>query len=293
MPTVKVGDIHMYYEVHGKGQPLLLIIGLGSDLSNWMFQIPEFAKEYQVVAFDNRGVGRTDAPDVPYSVKMMADDAVGLMDVLGIDKAQVLGVSMGGFIAQELALRHPSRVRSLILVATASAGTYHLGAHITGAWAAAKTEGVSQRTFFRLVSPFLFTDKFFENSGTVEMFLDIISASPYLQPAHAFAHQVTACIEHNARGRLSQIAAPTLVLVGKDDILLPVKLSEELAAGIPKAKLVVLEGGGHGFNVEIADRFNQAVLEFLARFRLPPAVLPSLELLLPAPARGSQDSGMF
>ena len=293
MPTVKVGDIHMYYEVHGEGEPLVLIMGLGSDLSNWMFQTPEFSKRYQVIAFDNRGVGRSDAPDGPYSVKMMADDTVGLMDVLGVDKAQILGVSMGGFIAQELALRHPPRVRSLILVATAAAGTYRLAAHTTGAWAAAKAEGVSPRTFFRLVFPFLFTDKFFENSLMVETALDAMAASPYLQPAHAFAHQVTACIEHNARGRLSQIAAPTLVLVGKDDILLPVKLSEELAAGIPKAELVVLEGGGHGFNVEIADRFNQAVLEFLARFRLPPAVLPSLELLLPALAIGSQDSGMF
>jgi pimeloyl-ACP methyl ester carboxylesterase len=99
MPTVKVGDINMYYEIHGQGEPLLLIMGLGSDLTGWMFQTPEFSKRYAVIAFDNRGVGRTDAPDMPYSVRMMADDAIGLMDVLGIDKAHILGLSMGGFIA--------------------------------------------------------------------------------------------------------------------------------------------------------------------------------------------------
>ena len=264
MPTVKVGDINMYYEVHGKGEPLLLIMGLGSDLTGWMFQIPEFSKKYQVIVFDNRGVGRTDAPDKPYSIKMMADDTVRLMDALGINRAHILGLSMGGIIAQELAIKYPERVKSLVLAAT-EAGKYNFRDHTVGAWAAAKTEGVSPRTFFRLVLPFIFTDKFFENSGIVEMALDTMAATPYLQPAHAFAHQVTAGAEHNARGRLSQIAAPTLVLVGKEDILLPVKLSEELATGIPKAKLVVLEGGGHGFNIEISDKFNQAVLDFLAQ----------------------------
>ena len=94
MPTVKVGDINMYYEVHGKGEPLLLIMGLGMDLTGWMFQIPEFLKKYQVIAFDNRGVGRTDAPDKPYSIKMMADDTVWLMDALVVNKAHILGLSI-------------------------------------------------------------------------------------------------------------------------------------------------------------------------------------------------------
>ena len=114
MPTVRVGDINMYYEIHGKGEPLLLIMGLGSDLTSWIFQIPEFSKKYRVIAFDNRGVGRSDAPDVPYSTAMMADDTTGLLDALGIERAHILGLSMGGFIAQELALKYPQRVKSLI-----------------------------------------------------------------------------------------------------------------------------------------------------------------------------------
>jgi pimeloyl-ACP methyl ester carboxylesterase len=264
MPTVKVNDINMYYEIHGEGAPLLLIMGFGMDLTGWMFQTPEFSKKYRVIAFDNRGVGQTDAPDKPYSIRMMADDTIGLMDGLGIERAHILGLSMGGFIAQELAINYPKRVKSLVLATTEAAGDYAFATQVTGSWVAARTEGVSPKTYFSLILPFLFTDKFFENSDTVEMALDTMAASPYLAAAHALSRQFAACNEHNARDRLKQIMAPTLVLVGTEDILLPVKLSEELAALIPKSRLVVLEGGGHGFNAEIADKFNQAVMAFLA-----------------------------
>ena len=121
MPTVRVGDINIYYEDHGKGEPLLLIEGWGTDLTCWQLQIPEFSTKYRVIAFDNRGTGRTDAPDQPYSFRLMADDAVGLLDALGIGKAHILGVSMGGCIAQEIAIEHPERTRSLILAATTAA----------------------------------------------------------------------------------------------------------------------------------------------------------------------------
>ncbi len=103
MPTVSC-DINIYYEDHGKGEPLLLIAGWGTDLTCWQFQIPEFSTKHRVIAFDNRGAGRTDAPDEPYSFRMMADDAVGLLDALGIGQAHILGVSMGGCIAQEIAI---------------------------------------------------------------------------------------------------------------------------------------------------------------------------------------------
>ena len=121
MPTVRVGDINIYYEDYGKGEPLLLIAGWGTDLSCWLSQIPEFSTKYRVIAFDNRGAGRTDAPDEPYSFRMMADDAVGLLDALGIGQAHILGVSMGGCIAQEIAIEHPERTKSLILAATTAA----------------------------------------------------------------------------------------------------------------------------------------------------------------------------
>jgi len=264
LPQARVGEIKMYYEVYGEGEPLLLIMGLGSDLTGWIFQTPELSQKYRVVAFDNRGAGRTDAPDVPYTIRMMADDTVGLMDVLGIDKAHVLGISMGGYIAQEMAIKYPRRARSLILVTT-SAGPYLLETHIVTAWVEAALKGVSQKTFFQLMLPFIFTDKFFEDSDMVQMAVDMIAARSSATPDHALVRQLMACLEHDARGRLSQITVPTLVVAGQDDILVPFTLSQELAAGIPDARLVVLEGGGHGFNTDNPDRFNQAVLEFLAQ----------------------------
>ena len=144
MPTVRVGDINIYYEDHGKGEPLLLIEGWGTDLTCWQFQIPEFSTKYRVIAFDNRGAGRTDAPDQPYSFRMMADDAVGLLDALGIGKAHILGMSMGGCIAQEIAIEHPERTRSLILAATTAApGACPMLMNTLTAWTAAMKEGVS------------------------------------------------------------------------------------------------------------------------------------------------------
>jgi len=267
MPTTKVGDINIYYEVHGEGEPLLLIMGLGADVTGWLFQTSEFSKEYRVIVFDNRGVGRTDAPDSPYSIEMMADDAAGLLYALGIEKAHIIGLSMGGMIAQELALKYPQRVKSLILATTAagpSEGIFRAG-HVIDTWARMVQEGVSLETRIGEQLIWIFTDKFFENEEQFNMTLNVMLSNPYPQPAYALARQVAACLEHDARDRLGQIAVPTLVLVAKEDILLPVKLSEAIAAGIPSAELVVLEGGGHGFNFEIPDKFNQAVLDFWAR----------------------------
>jgi len=264
MPTVNVGDINIYYEVHGEGEPLLLTAGLGSDLTSWIFQIPEFSKKYRVIVFDNRGVGRTDVPDIPYSTKMMADDSAGLLNALGIEKAHILGHSMGGFIAQELALKYPQLIRSLVL---ASAGTQetHMGKHLIDMWARMAREGVNRDIFVRELLLWLFTDKFFENTGMVQIAVDTLVTSPYPQPAHGLIRQVGACLEHDTKDRIGNITAPTLVLVGKEDILLPVRMSEELAAGIPGAELVVLEGAGHGALSEAADKFNLAVLEYLTK----------------------------
>jgi 3-oxoadipate enol-lactonase len=256
-----VGGLNMYYEVHGRGKPFLLISGLGSDLNGWVLQIPEFAKKYRVIAFDNRGSGRTDAPDQPYSIAMMAEDTAGLMDALSIEKAHVLGVSMGGYIAQELAIRCPGRVESLILVTT-SVGPYLLKISILQAWARQALREMSPMTFFQIMLPFMFNDRSFETPGVLEMAVATIAAHSSTPP-HILARQMTACVEHDVRDRIGQINAPTLVLAGKQDPFVPFSLSEELAASIPNARLRVLDGGGHGFNSSMADKFNQAVLEFL------------------------------
>jgi len=251
----------MYCEVHGEGQPLLLISGLGDNLNAWASQVPEFARKYRVVVFDNRGSGRTDAPDMPYSIKMMAEDTAGLMDALRIEQAHVLGVSMGGYIAEELAMTYPGRVASLVL-ATTSVGPYLMKISILQEWAREALRDMRPLTFFQIMLPFMFNDRSFEAPGVLEMAIGTI-AGHSSTPPHILARQMTACVEHDARDRIGRISVPTLVLAGKEDPFVPFSLSEELAVSIPNARLVVLDGGGHGFNGVTADKFNRAVLEFL------------------------------
>lgn len=118
MPTVNANNIAIYYEIHGAGEPLMLISGLNSDHTLYRGIVPQLAERYQVIVFDNRGVGQTEKPDIPYSIEMMAEDTAGLLSVLGIERAHILGASMGGRIAVALALQHPELVESLILVST-------------------------------------------------------------------------------------------------------------------------------------------------------------------------------
>src|SRR2546422_8912476 len=122
MATTKINGIEIYYEVDGSGEPLLLIMGLGANATGWYAQIPALSKEYQVITFDNRGAGRSEKPNEPYTMPQMAEDAIGVLDTLGIGAAHVFGMSLGGMIAQELILRHPERVKTLILGGTMCGG---------------------------------------------------------------------------------------------------------------------------------------------------------------------------
>ncbi|MCK5654501.1 MAG: alpha/beta fold hydrolase, partial [Dehalococcoidia bacterium] len=120
MPKAKVNEVNIDYAVHGQGEPLVLIQGLGGPRSGWIFQTRAFGKYYRVITFDNRGVGKSDKPGGSYTVRTMADDTIALLDYLGVDKAHVLGISLGGMIAQEIAINYPERVRKLILACTAA-----------------------------------------------------------------------------------------------------------------------------------------------------------------------------
>ncbi len=264
MPKARVGDIEMYYMEAGAGQPLVLIMGFGGDHAAWGFQLGAFAERYRVIAFDNRGAGQTDAPDRPCTIPLMADDTLGLMDALSIDRAHLLGVSMGGMIAQELALAHPHRVRSLHLGCTLARPDGYSRAR-GAAWTEIRT-GLSPEAALRAIFPWLFAPSTYnERPEFVEQLLQKALANPYRQSLTGFLRQRSAIEAHDTLGRLGAIRSPTLVSVGEDDILAPPRFSRELATRIPGAELRIVEGAGHVYFWERPETFNALCLDFLAR----------------------------
>jgi pimeloyl-ACP methyl ester carboxylesterase len=254
----------MYYEIHGSGEPVVLIHGLSMDSSTWFNQVPTLSQNYQVIVFDNRGVGQTDAPDEDYSTEMMADDTVALLKFLNVDSAHILGFSMGGMVAQIIALKYPELVKSLLLNATAAQFPAK-AKHLVQTWLRMLNENVSLETRVREGFLWVYTDDFFEDDETVMASVNLAIDHPYPLSNHGFAGQVSALMKHNTRSQISQILVPTLVLIGKDDVLIPIEFSEELAVRIPKAELVILERGGHNCWIEFPELFNQAVMQFLER----------------------------
>lgn len=266
MPTVKVGDINIYYESQGDGEPLLLISGYSQYSAHWDPLPPLFSQEYRVIVFDNRGTGRSDKPDMPYTMKMMADDAGGLLDAIGVDLAHVFGISMGGMIAQEFALNHPKKLRSLILGCTQYGGTKMIlptQEAITFLTSPAMAQlSVEERA--RQVPPWLWTQEFIDkNPEAVELFVAVTCKYP--TPIHGYVRQAQAIAAHDTYNRLPQITAPTLVIAGDADRLIPAENSRLLASRIPNAELVILENAGHGFFIDAWEEATKVMLDFLRR----------------------------
>jgi pimeloyl-ACP methyl ester carboxylesterase len=212
MPTVETNGIHVYYEIRGEGERLLIIGGLSIDLTALEGIISGLAQRYQVIAFDNRGAGRSDKPDVPYSIEMMADDTAGLLDALGIGRAHIMGISMGGRIAIALTLKRPEIVKSLILVSTG-----------------AKAPKTFDR---RLLLGLLEVPRRLGALG-----------KKYPQPNYAYANQRRASQGYDATDRLHEIRVPTLILQGESDRLAPYGLAEVMHTEIQGSKMVSFKGG--------------------------------------------------
>ncbi len=261
MPRQRVGDIEIYYEVHGAGpRSLMMIRGLGSNLLSWYEQIDVLSQHYKCVVFDNRGAGRTDKPDAPYSIKQMADDTAGLMDALGIGRAALLGISMGGMIAQEFALNHPHKLNCLILGCTHFRGkdVVQSPPEIVAA-VTAGTNATPQQQKQQLQAVFC--------DDTIERRPEVIEKhnrvrAQYPIPPFAFARQIQAIGAFDASARLGNIHLPTMVITGREDRLVAPQNSKLIADRIPGAVLKELSGG-HLFMAEYPKQFNRAVIEFI------------------------------
>jgi len=254
----------MFYMEAGAGDPLVLVMGFGGDHLAWGLQIPAFAAKYRVIAFDNRGVGQSGAPDLPYSTAMMADDTAGLLDALGIERAHVCGVSMGGMIAQEIALRHPGRVRTLQLHATLGRPDAYMRALVEG-WRKTRI-ALGREDALRVIALWLFAPRTYEERPEfVELVLQNAIANPHPQSLTGFLRQGDAVLGHDTLERLEQLRCPTLVSVADQDILVPPRFSHAIAQRVPGAELKTIADAGHAYMWEAPEAFNAMCLEFLAR----------------------------
>ncbi len=261
MPVAEVGDYRVFFEEHGSGDPVLLVAGITADSAAWGLQT-EFLKErYRVVVFDNPGVGRTEGPRGPYTTELFADLAAGLLDALGIDRAHVVGASMGGTIAQQIALRRSELVRSLTLHCTWA----RADAWITTLF---RCWQESARSLNRVEAArgrwlFVFTPGYLDRDGVLDDLEREEREAPFPQTVDGFCDQAAACLSHDTLDRLTAIVAPTLVTVGESDFLTPAHLSRAIAARIPDARLHMWPEMGHAPFYEIPDQFNELQAAFL------------------------------
>jgi 3-oxoadipate enol-lactonase len=262
MPTIAANGQTLYYEEHGEGEPVLCVMGLASDTLAWALQLPAFSARHRTVIFDNRDVGRSTMADGDYEIADMAADALALADALGLDSFHLLGVSMGGAIAQEMALAAPQRLHTLTLAVTFASG---------GAWArtfsrvwGSRVRQITREEHVDELMLLSLSEELFENEEAITWLRGLMLENPNPQPAEAFARQLRASSGHDARDRLGSLALPVHVIGAEHDILVPVWKSRELADLIPGAELTVIERCPHAANVERAEEFNRAILDFLA-----------------------------
>ena len=265
MPFAEVGAHRVYYERHGAGAPVLLVNGLTADHTAWQLQADALKERFEVVVFDNPGVGQTTGPGGPYTSELFADVAASLLDHLGIERAHVVGASMGGTIAQQIALRRPELVRSLVLHCTWGRCDAYIEA-LFRSWAVI-APAVPLLELSRQIWLWVFTPRWYGTPGNMDSLESLVRDNPFPQSSEAFCDQAAACISHDVLDRVGEISAPTLITVGDGDLLTPAYHSRALAERIPGARLHVWPEMGHAPFWEIPDEFNELTTSFISEAR--------------------------
>jgi len=265
MSQTRVGDFNMEYYVEGKGPPLLMVAGFSGQASGWNEPfVRQLQQHLTTIRFSPRGTGTSDRLAGEITLRDLADDAAGLLTALGIDKAHVFGVSMGGMVAQELALNHPKRVQGLILGCTSCGGSHSVGAAPEVIALLMPQPGLSREEQFRRAWPALATPEFLESHREVmEEQLRKVLVNP--TPIETSMRQMAAIQVSDSFDRLPQIKAPTLVLHGDRDILVPVANAHILKDRIPGAELRIVPGAGHVFTWEFPEESTALIVEFLTK----------------------------
>ncbi|GAB3007373.1 alpha/beta hydrolase [Cyclobacterium sediminis] len=264
MPFIKSNGINLYYEEHGEGEPLLLIMGITAPGAVWEKHLEYWKQFFRCIIVDNRGVGQSDKPAGPYTSSMMADDCAGLLQHLGLEKVRVAGVSMGSIIAQQLAYRHPDHVKSMVLMcpwARCDNTAKDIFRHMMDIKARLKPD-----EFNRYIQLLIYSKASFDNEETYKgMLEDRLKANNDTnpQPLIGLEGQAAACMEHYILEQLKEIKQPVLVLGGEADKFTPLWMTKEVAENLPNSDLHTYSKSGHAFHWENIDDFNPRVKQWL------------------------------
>jgi pimeloyl-ACP methyl ester carboxylesterase len=262
MPRTLCNGLNLHYADAGAGEPVVLLNGLGGDHLYWMGQVRACARSFRCLALDNRDSGRSALSETPYSLGDLAEDVASWLKALQLSPAHVVGHSLGGMVAQELALRHPERVRSLMLVCTAArADAWFLG--VLDLLAAVRRQATDTSACFETLLPWLVSYQFFADPDHVERLKVLIRQNPHPQKAEGYYRQIDAMRDLNTLDRLTHLNCPVLVASGADDVLIPARYGHQIAECVPGGRFVLLPAVGHSPPLEDGRAFNQVLLDFL------------------------------
>jgi len=262
MPFVKLENINCYYEIRGKGKPLILIAGLGSDSQSWHPAITELCKHFKIITFDNRGCGQTKSDHQDFTISDLAEDTISLIDRLKINKPYILGHSMGGYIAQQIAIAQPKKIAKLIL-ASISSFTSERNKFLFVNMVRSLQNGIKYKSFLREFFCWIFTPQYFKNRKNIDSTLRYLLEYPYPVTLPGFKQQVKALNSFSSSNKLDRLKTETSILYGKEDILVTRKEIEEFTAKLANAKLIVLDSAAHSIHVEAPKAFVKQIIDFL------------------------------
>jgi 3-oxoadipate enol-lactonase len=264
MPSIKVNDISMYYEVHGEGEPLVFISGFGADHLTWAMVREKFAEHYQVILFDNRGAGQTDVPDGVYTIEQMSSDVIALCDGLNIKKAHFIGNSMDGYIAQYIACYYSGYVNSVVISNSAMV-RHSCFKFFSEASLALRKANAPLETIIKASISWVFSYGFLSRAGQVDSIvrLRLNSLYPFTIKGHEAQYEVLDTFD--SREWVKDINVPTLIVASDEDIILPERLSKDLANEIKHAEYYCFEQCGHLPHIEYPEKYFKVVNKFISK----------------------------
>ena len=260
MPKASIGDAELYYEEHRRGPVIMLVSGLNGVGAFWARQVPDFARDFRVVVHDHRGTGQSTHSRIRYSVEQMAGDVLRLMDRLGISSAHLVGHSTGGAIGQVIAQDHPDRLQSLVLSATWPGPDPYFRRLFESRKQTLRASGIEA---YLAGSALMLAPPWWISANDALLAEQHRVAAAAAAPVEVIESRIDAIVAFDRRARMREIRLPTLVVVAADDVITPLFYSRELADGVPGAKLVVLDGGGHFVPNIFPDQYNATVGGFL------------------------------